>query len=249
MRRHALKKSIPLLLSAALLAFTSPSEAFTIDQGADCQSGNFSGPYMSLFTFPDRLAHYDPASDLLSIPGMADSHLRYTPNFGSGDSLTFSGSFDLYMHANEAYQSNGGIFTVFGEIPALGIQHPSLLLAANVVAANFDCNPGDGFFSPSIQLMMHVDYSHPDFGAWGENILLAGFLAGDTPDDYLSEAWTAGPPDYWDVLSVPGPVAVSEPTMLSLLVVTLAMLALARMISAIAEVLNESQARDQAADG
>ncbi len=232
-----MRQSIPLLVSIALLVSTR-SEAFTVSnqvcQLPEAVSIDLNGPYVALGTGglnPSDLLHYDPALNLLSIPGAPDQGLRYKAPFQGppfSTSIGFDGTYTLELGLTADYQSPGGIFTVSGAIPQLGIQQPTLLLAANIVAANIgndaSCNAGV-VQNKDFQALMQVDYLNPDFGNWGPYIALTGNLGawlplssdpGNNNDDFLTHSWSSGPVDNYDVWSVSQPVPVPEPGTLAL---------------------------------
>src|SRR5262245_3036530 len=101
-----------------------------------------TGSYMSLFPNaprdPGNFGQYNPTLDLVSIPGSPAALMRIRPGRipPSEPQYLFDGTYNLYMNLASDGHSSGGIFSIFGMVPELGIQQPSLLLAASVVGAD-----------------------------------------------------------------------------------------------------------------
>lgn len=222
------RTSIALLLSLALLV-TTRSEAFPIGGCPDFSAiGN--RPSMSLYTgdsnSSDGAAHWDPAANLIYIPGATDRVVGFNDN--SGARFSTFGRYSLYLNATPNYESTGGIFTVFGAFPELGIPEPSLLFAANVIDVNIGGSPCTTGV-PVMQLTMHVDYFNPNFGNWGTTVSMWGAITrnfpGPDPNDPLKKPFVGAPSDYWDLFSVVDAVGVSEPGPIGLAAMGLGMIA------------------------
>jgi hypothetical protein len=182
-----------------------------------------SGPYFSLFTDSDagNLAHYDPALELLTIPGSTNAALRFRPHaLGSPPTeFYFNGTFDLSASLTPSGQSSGGLFTIFGSVPGIGINDPTLLLATTLDSLDIAVTPEGDYLAFELDTL----YADPKLGSVSSHLILDGFLddgpVGAHPPTsdvatFLSTPWIGGPADYWDVWSTR--VSVAEPSPLCL---------------------------------
>ena len=79
------------------------------------------------YDFADYI-QYDPATHLVDIPGEENSGIRLDGCTG-GAEYEFTADYSFFLGVTEDGKPTGGIFNVFGAIPALGIEQPTELLA------------------------------------------------------------------------------------------------------------------------
>jgi hypothetical protein len=214
-----------LICGLLALVVNQPANALLV--GTELEAFDHQFPYVSAFGFgsagAENVATYDPALDLLyMLPLSGPADFRVVPVDGS-QAIYFSAAMSLVMNIDESRQSSGGIFSLIGTVPELGISTPSVLLAGSITDANIWSGSDNGSGFAPMEFFIQLNYSNPNFGSWGTEAVLINGLSVPVPSpplvpittaDMFQKAWSTTSFDYWDLWSV----KVPEPGTLSLIV-------------------------------